>query len=117
MCIINQQVVGQKSAMPYDYPRHVADSSRLSTSNFVIISNTISNGRANDSLQCNLASKQILKSHITRHTYKRLIHTREQHDMCLLHKHKLMTSPSGLMQILLHFYSCEKAKNAPTQNC
>ena len=27
MCIINQQVDGRKSAMPYDYPPHVGSSS------------------------------------------------------------------------------------------
>ena len=69
-----------------------------------LISKTISKGRANNSLQYGLASKQFHKATITKHTYNIAI------EMHLLRKHKLMASLSKVMEILLPFYSCEKTK-------
>ena len=62
MYVINQQVVGQKNAMPYDYPYKWAILVAFLTKTKIwCISITISKSIANNSLQCGLASKQFYK--------------------------------------------------------
>ena len=110
--IINRQVVGWKSAMPYDYPPHMANSSWLSNRGQTLahIKNHLKK-QASNSLQMRFSLKAISYSHLTKHTYTKLIHSQEQQEMHLLWKHKLRTSPSIVMEILLDFYSCEKEKS------
>ena len=54
-------------------------------------------------MQCGLASKQILKAIIQKY-----ICTQKKQEMHTLRKHKLMISSCRVMEILSHFYSCEK---------
>ena len=61
---MNQQATCRKSAMPYDYPPHVANSSWLlyTEAKLWLIPNTISKCKAYNSLQRESASMQFKKS-------------------------------------------------------
>ena len=60
--------------------------------------------------------KGISQRHNKEYAYTKLICIQELQEMRLLQKHKLMTSPSKVMKIILHCYSCENITTTCIKN-